>query len=178
MVLKRQVKRPPKACAGSHADLAATPRRVEMKRLSFEAFFTRSIDLMVVASADGFFKRANPAFCQALGYSEAELLAQPFLKFVHPKDVKATRKEVNKLTSGVDTLRFENRYRHKDGSWRLLDWTASAGDDVMYCVARNLTESKAREKQRDVLAHLARNTPNHAYSREDLIRISDFLARV
>lgn len=152
-----------------------------MGQFSFEALFMLSLDLMVVASTDGFFKRANPAFCKALGYSEAELLARPFLVFVHPDDARSTGNETKTLASGVNTTYFENRYRRKDGSWRLLAWTASAplpGDDLIYCVARDITEQRAKEKERELMVEKVRSSLDQATSHNDLTRMCSFCKNV
>lgn len=116
--------------------------------LSEEAFFfDLSLDLLSVIGLDGYFKRINPVFTQILGYSEAELLARPFLDFVHPDDHSATLAEMEKLNTGVPTLDFENRYRTKDGGYRWLEWTASPQVErgVMYAVARDITQQKQTE---------------------------------
>ncbi|MGF2035853.1 MAG: EAL domain-containing protein [Nostoc sp. CmiVER01] len=116
--------------------------------LSEEAFFfERSLDLLSVVGLDGYFKRINPAFTQTLGYSEAELLASPFLDFVHPDDHFATLAEMEKVKTGIPTLNFENRYRTKDGRYRWLGWTASPqiARGVIYCVAREMTQQKEVE---------------------------------
>jgi PAS domain S-box-containing protein len=110
-------------------------------------FFERSLDLLSVIGLDGYFKRINPVFTQILGYSEAELLASPFLNFVHPDDHPTTLAEMEKLKHGVPTLNFENRYLTKDGRYCWLSWTASPqlDQEVMYCVARDMTQQKETE---------------------------------
>ncbi|MCC5650279.1 EAL domain-containing protein [Nostoc sp. XA013] len=116
--------------------------------LSEEAFFfERSLDLLSVVGLDGYFKRINPAFTQTLGHSEAELLASPFLNFVHPDDHFATLAEMEKVKTGMPTLNFENRYRTKDGCYRWLGWTASPQivRGLIYCVARDMTQQKETE---------------------------------
>jgi light-regulated signal transduction histidine kinase (bacteriophytochrome) len=70
------------------------------------------------------------------------LLSRRFLDFVHPDDVTATRAELKKLTQGVATLHFENRFRCKDGSDRWLSWASVVDADVVYAVARDVTETK------------------------------------
>ncbi|MBD2533789.1 EAL domain-containing protein [Nostoc flagelliforme FACHB-838] len=110
-------------------------------------FFERSLDLLSVIGLDGYFKRINPVFTQTLGYSEAELLASPFLDFVHPDDHFATLAEMEKVKTGIATLNFENRYRTKAGCYRWLGWTASPQivRGVIYCVAREMTQQKETE---------------------------------
>jgi len=115
-----------------------------------DELFSVSLDMMCVASTDGYFKRLNPAFEHSLGYSDSELLSRPFLEFVHPDDVAATRQIMEGLTEGVDVIDFENRYRCRDGSYRWLAWTCPSprrGETRLFAVARDITERKRAEEE-------------------------------
>ncbi|MGQ0594239.1 MAG: diguanylate cyclase domain-containing protein [Gammaproteobacteria bacterium] len=114
-----------------------------------EFFFDISIDLMCIAGVDGYFRRVNPAFTKALGWTAEELLAKPFVEFVHPADRERTVIEVRRLASGIDTINFENRYRKKDGSWAWLGWTCPAAtpeNGLLYAVARDISEQKKMQE--------------------------------
>jgi PAS domain S-box-containing protein len=118
-------------------------RRAETER---QQFFELSLDLLCTAGIDGYFRRLNPAFRDVLGYELEELTNRPFLDLVHPDDVAATLAELQRLASGVPTMRFENRYRCKDGSYKWLSWrTAPAPDGTLYAVARDMTAEKETE---------------------------------
>ena len=113
-----------------------------------------ALDLQCMAGFDGHFRRVNPAGCRLLGYSEAELLARPFLDLVHPADRARTQSETEKLVhAGGQTLDFENRYRTRDGSYRWLAWTARSvpSDGLIYASARDVTADRGR---RDTLERL------------------------
>ncbi|MBV6626928.1 MAG: PAS domain S-box protein [Rivularia sp. (in: Bacteria)] len=116
----------------------------EKKQLEEELnrFFTLSLDVFCIAGFDSYFKQINPAFEQILGYQKAELLAKPLLHFIHPDDVAATLAQIDKLSRGVKTIAFENRYRTKDGLYKWMQWSATAYEQLIYAVARDITEYK------------------------------------
>jgi PAS domain S-box-containing protein len=95
-----------------------------------QRFFDLSIDMLCVLGYDGYYKRVNPAFQRTLGFTESELLAQPFVDFVHPDDREASLADVERLGSGIQTGVYEERHLHKDGSYRWLQWTAVPGGDA------------------------------------------------
>jgi PAS domain S-box-containing protein len=122
----------------------------ELERISTELdrFFSLSSDMFAVFSLDGTFRRVNAAWETVLGYSTADLIGAPFLDLVHPDDVEPTLDEFKRATeTGLTVTRFENRYRHKDGSYRWLDWTGRLvpGEEVHYSAARDVTERKRIE---------------------------------
>jgi PAS domain S-box-containing protein len=128
----------------------------------FERFFEVSLDLLCIAGTDGYFKRVNPSFVKSLGWSAEELTTQPFLDLVHPDDLDATHEEIERLTRGIPTISFENRFRCVDGGYRHLVWTAYPEPDtgLLYAVARDVTEldqerTLARERMRSLEARLA-----------------------
>ncbi len=125
-----------------------------------ERFFTLSLNLMCVADMAGYFKYVNPAFEQTLGYTPEDVRAEPFLSFVHPDDQVATLAELASLANGAPALRFENRYRCKDGTYRWLLWTAVPADGLLYATARDITERKEMQKRQH--RHLARLSALHA----------------
>jgi PAS domain S-box-containing protein len=113
-------------------------------------FFELSLDLFCIANLDGFFLRVNVNFSRLLGYSEAEILARPFLDFIHPEDVAATQAEMTKLNFGASVVRFRNRYRDSRGEYHRLEWTARPipEEEIIFAVARDVTDARLAEGQR------------------------------
>ena len=126
-----------------------------MNEATYEKFFNLSVDMLCVAGYDGYFKHLNPAWAQTLGFTNAELMAKPYLDFVHPDDRRATIAEAEKLAQGAKTIYFRNRYECRDGTYRWLAWTAmpAASEELLYAVARDVTqevrvEAELREANR------------------------------
>jgi PAS domain S-box-containing protein len=116
-------------------------------------FFTLSIDMLCIAHFSGYFKRLNPAWEKTLGFSHEELQSRPMFEFVHPEDRERTLDQNRRVRSGGQALVFENRYRCKDGSYRWLLWnsTADVEHELIYAVARDITERKQAEHEREQL---------------------------
>ncbi|HTA99116.1 MAG TPA: PAS domain-containing protein [Bradyrhizobium sp.] len=126
------------------AELNATlAQRVEEKTRERDRIWNVSQDLLVVADRDGVWRTVNPALTRTLGWSEAELLNRTSEWLAHPDDGGITRAHVGKLGAGETTVKFESRFRHKDGSYRWLSWTGVADRDQIYAVARDVTAERA-----------------------------------
>jgi PAS domain S-box-containing protein len=126
------------------AELNATlAQRVEEKTRERDRIWNVSQDLLLVADRNGVWRTVNPAWTRTLGWSEAELLNRTSQWLEHPDDSGLTRAGVSNLIQGNLTVRFESRFRHKDGSYRWLSWTGVPDQDHIYAVARDVTAEKA-----------------------------------
>ena len=124
-------------------------RKELLEKNHFEELFMRSIDMVCMAGTDGFFRKVNPAFSVCLGWSNKELLAIPFIDFVHPDDKVQTLQELSKLSQGFRSINFDNRYLTKSGEYKILSWVANpdSSKGLIYAIARDKTESMAAERQ-------------------------------
>lgn len=120
-----------------------------------DRFFELSLDFLCISSEDGYFKRVSPAVTDVLGWTIEEFLAMPYMDQVHPDDRAATQREVDRqVHRGEKVLHFENRYRHRDGSWRVLAWRSTPHGGFMYATARDVTEAREAEQRIHVLNQL------------------------
>ena len=127
-------------------------KRWERKLREAEAELAHTIEVVpgIIATANahtGRFTHCNPASSSILGFSSEEFLSRPFIEFVHPDDRQSTIDEVERQLKGGSVARFENRYICKDGSYRWLEWRATAADEkgVVYAAATDITERLALE---------------------------------
>jgi PAS domain S-box-containing protein len=122
-----------------------------------ERIFDLSLDLLVVAGLDGYFKRINPAVERTLGYSREQLLSRPFFEFIHPEDVERSRLALESLGRGHQLVHFENRYVRSDGSLSRLEWNVRPAPEegLVYAAARDVTERRHAEEEQAALRHVA-----------------------
>jgi diguanylate cyclase (GGDEF)-like protein/PAS domain S-box-containing protein len=112
--------------------------------------------MLATASRDGYLTRLNSAWERTLGWTHAELMAEPFLSFVHPDDVQATTEQAARLDGpdSVSAIAFENRYRTRDGDYRVIEWRVVAHEAVSYLLGRDVSDRRAIESERNQAASL------------------------
>lgn len=106
------------------------------KAITFEI----SNDFLGSANRDGFFTSLSPSWERNFPYSREELMAKPFLNFVHPADRERTSAELERLFGGDGSISFQNRYSVKDDAWRWLSWQATVQDGEAFFIAHDITE--------------------------------------
>ena len=143
-------------------------KKAEVER---DRLFNLSGDLLCVASFDGRLEQVNPAWTDCLGWSAGELMGRPSVDFVHPDDKEATLLARGELIQGT-SIKIENRYLCKDGTWRWLAWSSHPLPETrqVFAVARNITERKRAEIE---LARSNRALRMLSSCCESLTRISD-----
>lgn len=126
--------------------LADEHNRLKQER---DRLFDYSIDLMCIANFDGYFNQINPAWGRTFGWTDEELLARPYVEFVHSDDQQATTEAVAQLIRERQPLSFEHRFRSKDGSYKLLAWNAYPllEDELIFAIARDVTARKQAEEK-------------------------------
>jgi PAS domain S-box-containing protein len=117
-------------------------------RADIDQFFALSLDMMGIANANGYFIRVNAAFERTLGFTTAELMARPFVDFIHPEDVAASMAMYTSLLAGEDVRNFENRFLCQDGSYRWLLWNDTVDQDgLIFATARDVTERREMDQE-------------------------------
>jgi PAS domain S-box-containing protein len=122
----------------THSLAAEVTRRIRERDRIWEV----SEDLLGVSNFHGAFTSVNPAWTRLLGWSEDEIRAMHVSDLRHPDDAPDAEAQRARLAAGAAAVRMENRFRHKNGSWRWLHWTLSAEDGAIYVVGRDVTEEK------------------------------------
>jgi len=137
---------------------------LESKTTELDLFFTSALDLFCIANTDGYFLKLNSEWENTLGYPIEELMGRKFLDLIHPDDLEGTLGAISELSDQNPVLSFSNRYRHKDGSYRWLEWRSFPRGDKIYAAARNVTEKKRLEAQlrdeRDFAENVLKTAPS------------------
>jgi PAS domain S-box-containing protein len=136
----------------------------------FQLISENAADMIALIDKDGRRLYNSPAYQKVLGYSVEDLKGTSSVEEIHPDDRPRVLQAAEKARISGQGERVEYRIRHKDGSWRTLESTASAIQDAsgktdkLVIVNRDITERKRAE---ELLAHNAfhdglTNLPNRA----------------
>jgi PAS domain S-box-containing protein len=161
-------------------ELALCERALKTANEMEHRFFTESIDLLCFLDFNGYFKRLNPAWERTLGFTREELMSKPFIEFVHPDDRERTLNQNLAVRSGGQARSFENRYICKDGSFRWLHWNASPGsaERVIYSVARDVTDVKATEAERERLVAELQKALSEVRTLREILPICSYCRKI
>ncbi|MFV8328001.1 PAS domain S-box protein [Flavobacterium sp. ZS1P14] len=126
---------------------------------SFKFFIEESNDLVCIVGIDAFFKEINPAFVNILGYSKEELLNNSLIHLLHPDDLERSLKEIEKLSRGIPSVNYENRFQKKNNEFVTIQWTAnSISSENIYAIGKDISE--IRNTQEKLIK--SENLLNHA----------------
>ena len=101
-----------------------------------------SPDLLGALNSKGYFETANPAWENVLGWTEEEVVSMSIFDLLHPDDLEHTRAGFELTQVGQPALRFANRYRCKDGSYRWISWIGIPEEGYVYCTGRDITAER------------------------------------
>lgn len=107
----------------------------------------RAIDVICSIGLDQAFLSVNAAVEKVWGYKPDEIVGKKFTDFLLPDDREGSLQAIIGAEHSVDTLSFENRIKHKNGSVIHTLWSAhwSAADKALFCVAHDISERKKME---------------------------------
>jgi PAS domain S-box-containing protein len=115
---------------------------VERRTRERDRIWNVSEDLLGVSNFEGYFVSVNPAWTRLLGWTEEEIKSMHVSELRHRDDAPRSEAGRAQLANGVPTVRMENRFRHRDGSWRWISWTMTAEDGLVYVAGRHTTLEK------------------------------------
>jgi len=120
---------------------ATLEARVEERTRERDRAWKNSQDLQTVIGTSGVFQAVNEAWTAILGWRPDEVVGRSYLDLIHPDDHPSSERALA-AASEAELPVFENRYRHKDGTYRWISWVAAPEDDLIYASGRHVTAEK------------------------------------
>jgi len=120
----------------------------------FRLIGENAADMIAVVDMKGKRLFNSPSYKRILGYSVQELESTGAFEQIHPADrpfVKEAAEEARRTGTG---RKLEYRFRHRDGTWRVLESTATVirnarGEPEKFVIVnRDISERKQAEKMR------------------------------
>jgi PAS domain S-box-containing protein len=143
------------AVGGVATDVTDRLRTVQ----AIERVFRLSPALMCTTDITGRILMVNPACQNAFGYAPEEVIGRSYEDFIHPEDLEATREAgMRVLADGQGLVAYENRFRAKDGTYRVLSsQLAFARDEqIFYAAGADVTE---QARKTDAIRRVYRLSP-------------------
>ncbi|MGH9563242.1 MAG: diguanylate cyclase domain-containing protein, partial [Terracidiphilus sp.] len=151
----------------------------------FRAVSENAADMIALVEVTGKRLYNSPAYQKVMGYSPEELAATASFEQVHPDDRQRVIEAAEQARVSGIGKRLEYRMRHKDGSWRVLESTASAIRNrrgqvtQLVIVNRDITERKRMEEklEHEAFHDALTGLPNRSLFLDRLQRAMDHARR-
>jgi PAS domain S-box-containing protein len=153
-----------------HVQLSRIRRQLAERDQLFKLISENTVDMIALVDSQGHRLYNSPAYTRVLGYSSDELKSTSSFEQIHPDDRLRVARAAEKAQQSGCGERVEYRIRHRDGSWRTLESTASpirnakGQIDKLVIVNRDITERKRAEELAlyNALHDRLTNLPNRA----------------
>lgn len=134
-------------------------RALRQSESRFRSLIENALDIIMILDPEGGVSYVSPSVEKILGYQAAALLGKNVMGFIHDDDCLTTRDRLTNTIQHPDLLRpLEFRYRHQDGSWRILEaisqpflsqpFVDSSATLFIMVNARDITERKRLDEVR------------------------------
>jgi len=143
-----------------------------------DRLWRNSRDLLVVTGTDGRLRSVSPAWTLVLGWTADEVVGRSHLDFIHPDDHEASRAALGHAASPEGLPAYENRLRHKDGSYHRISWVAVLEDDLIYVTGRHVTAEKAASEALERSEARLRSLFETSYQLQGLVALDGTLLDV
>jgi PAS domain S-box-containing protein len=134
---------------GTNTDIHERKLAEDANTRDRDRFWQLSQDLLVVCDFEGLITAVNPAVTRILGWAEDEFAGHNILAFIHPEDLDRSLAQLGRLTEGQPMQSFENRFRARDGGYRVIAWAGVPEAGRIHSIGRNMTEEYAARRERE-----------------------------
>ena len=133
-------------------DRARTEDILRKSEEHFRSLIENASDIVTIIGEDGIFRYASPSVQRLLGYAPSELLERNVFELLHPEDLPSVADALARALGEPGTPHSaEFRFRHRDGSWRVLESVGQAraglpGAMKFVVNSRDVTDRQAQER--------------------------------
>lgn len=160
---------------GSELERRQAEQDLRRSEERFRLMFENAPVGMCILDGNKTLRKINSAFQKLVGYSEEELLGQPYALYTHPDDLADNRILTDRFLRGdIPGYSLEKRYLRKDGRCIWVNVTASSlqlpGEParLLLAIVEDITDRKRAEREltivRERLQHLMASSPTVIYS--------------
>lgn len=126
----------------------------------FRSLIENASDIITVLDEDGTIRYESPSIERLFGYAPERLVGSNALEWIHPEDRPQALDILQRAQDGGDPHRTEFRFRHQDGSWRIVEAISrnllndpAVGGVVIN--SRDVTQRRQRERELEAIATMS-----------------------
>ncbi|MBX3072912.1 PAS domain S-box protein [Candidatus Obscuribacterales bacterium] len=121
---------------------------VEESKAKQKALVDNAVDVLCSIDASGIFTNVSPSSESVWGYKDSELVGKCFTEIIVEDDIEDTLNALDTIKLSASSMPIENRVVCPDGKIISVLWSVfwSESEDILYCVAHDITARKMFEK--------------------------------